>query len=108
MKTTVINIKDKTGAPEEVYIGRGGPFGNPIVIGKPCLMCGKNHERSGALKCYRKWLDQMLEKDIDFSAQVYALYGKTLVCFCKPLPCHGDVLAEVTTAMHEGRTTNRS
>lgn len=27
------------------------------------------------------------------------LCGKTLVCFCKPLPCHGDVLVDLIESM---------
>jgi hypothetical protein len=100
MQTKVIHIKNKTGAPEEVYIGRGSVFGNPIRIGYRCPLCGEKHDRGQTLVCYRKWLDDMMEADIDFTAEVYALHGKTLVCFCKPLACHGDILAEVTDAMH--------
>jgi hypothetical protein len=28
-----------------------------------------------------------------------ALKGKILVCFCKPLACHGDVLAEIADSL---------
>jgi hypothetical protein len=27
------------------------------------------------------------------------LRGKRLVCYCHPLPCHGDVLAELADAV---------
>jgi Domain of unknown function (DUF4326) len=29
------------------------------------------------------------------------LRGKTLVCWCAPLPCHGDVLVELANLMAE-------
>lgn len=32
MTTTVIHIRHKTGADNEVYIGRGSKWGNPYVI----------------------------------------------------------------------------
>ena len=92
MKTSVINIKY---APkgwidnrDYVYIGRSGHgldgyFGNPI-------------QRSGGvgstLKKYEQFLRDTLSHDPDYRGRVKDLYGKTLVCFCKPKPCHGDIL----------------
>ena len=29
------------------------------------------------------------------------LSGKRLGCFCAPLPCHGDVLAEIANSEHD-------
>jgi hypothetical protein len=93
--TTVINIKNKTGAVNEVYIGRPSALGNPIAIGKPCMICGQKHDRGGTLVCYRIYLADRLIKDPEFRDLVISLKDKTLVCFCKPLACHGDILAEV-------------
>lgn len=100
MKPEVIHIRDATGAAHEVYIGRPrpgipeGPFGNPITKGNPCPVCGKVHAAPGStLPCYRKWLWGKMQEDLLFRQQIKDLWGKTLVCYCAPDPCHGDVLA---------------
>ncbi len=98
----VINIRDIRSTPWPdgcVYIGRSGkglkgPFGNPISIGQKCPHCGQVHDRGGTLVCYRIMLEHRLKTDPTFRQAVKELAGKTLVCFCKPLPCHGDILAE--------------
>jgi hypothetical protein len=33
-------------------------------------------------------------EDRQFFTRVLDLYGKRLGCFCKPKPCHGDVIVE--------------
>ena len=43
---------------------------------------------------YRLWL----LGNPELLGQLEELRGKTLVCHCKPLPCHGDVLVEL---LHE-------
>ena len=35
------------------------------------------------------------ETDAAYRAKIELLRGKTLVCFCKPKPCHGDVYLEM-------------
>jgi hypothetical protein len=35
-----------------------------------------------------------LRTDAVFRNRILVLKGKTLGCFCKPNPCHGDVIAE--------------
>lgn len=89
----------------DVYIGRGrggsvpnsgrGMFGNPIAVGNKCPECGLIHwSAADTLNCYRRYLERRL-KDIDFKVAFMKLRGKTLGCFCKPGPCHGDVIEEV-------------
>jgi hypothetical protein len=72
-----------------VYIGREGKglsgiFGNPFHL---------ENDRTAVLEQYRQYLEKKIE-DEDFKAKVIALKDKILVCFCKPKPCHGDILAE--------------
>lgn len=64
-----------------VYIGRGSKWGNPFRI-------GKDGNRAEVIEQYRSMITTI---DADF----HELTGKTLVCWCKPLACHGDVLAEL-------------
>jgi hypothetical protein len=69
--------------PEDaVYIGRPGPFGNPFVI-------GEHGDRAAVIAQYRAWLPTqpaLVER------MQRELPGRDLVCFCAPLPCHGDVI----------------
>lgn len=81
MKTTVVNIKTwKDG--RAVYIGRGGYWGNPFKV-------GRDGTREEVIEKFREYGE---EKGL--KTEAYKLRGKYLGCFCKPLACHGDVLAE--------------
>jgi hypothetical protein len=87
-ETKVINIRTnpnwrKDGA---VYIGRGSKWGNAYRI-------GNDGTRVEVIKKYREWFYGWLE-DERFVAEVLELKGKTLACYCKPLACHGDIIAE--------------
>lgn len=93
--TRVINMKSAPKAwldsPHYAYVGRSGkgldgPFGNPFPPGP-----GRNRQQSIAL--FEEYLKERIEKDEEFRKKVAGLKGKVLVCFCKPLACHGDVLA---------------
>jgi len=81
--TKVINIRDKKGTPDEVYIGRGSKWGNPFVI-------GKGGTRDEVIGKYREYIMRT-----ELPEQVNELSGKILVCYCKPQSCHGDVLIEL-------------
>jgi hypothetical protein len=79
--------------PQYVYIGRAGKgmsgdFGNPIVL-------ERESDRDKVLQEYRIYLEKRVEEDVDFRTKVMDLRDKTLVCFCKPKPCHGDILVEM-------------
>jgi Domain of unknown function (DUF4326) len=72
-------------APYDVYVGRPSPFGNPFVI-------GRDGDRAAVIGKYRAWL---LAKPARVERVRRELAGKILGCWCAPLPCHGDVLADV-------------
>ena len=96
METKVVNIKD---AKYDVYIGRAGRgqdgyFGNPFV-----LKAGET--RGASLEKYRAYFYNRLETDPEFRRRIHALKGKTLGCFCKPYPCHGDIIAEYLNAKYQ-------
>jgi hypothetical protein len=66
--------------PEDaVYCGRGSPYGNPFAIGQ-----------QGS----RKEVIERFKTEVLPYLDVSALKGKDLVCFCKPKPCHCDLLLE--------------
>jgi hypothetical protein len=68
----------------DVYIGRGSKWGNPFRI-------GPDGTRDEVIEKYRQWL---LSNPV-LMDQLHELRGMDLGCFCKPLPCHGDVLHEL-------------
>ena len=84
---TRVAKKGTSDANGGVYIGRGSPFGNPFHI-------GKDGTREEVIQKYRQHFADLLAADPDFWDEVMALRGKTLVCFCAPLPCHGDVIVQ--------------
>ena len=69
----------------DIYIGRPSKWGNPYKIG------GKS-TRELVIEHYRK----KIIEDSEFITQIkLELKGKILGCWCAPLACHGDVLAEI-------------
>lgn len=93
--TSVIHINQAPAAwqenPQFVYIGRANPrrglsaskWGNPFHI-------GRDGDRDEVIAMYADHLARTgLVRD------VAELRGKVLVCWCKPLACHGDVLVEL-------------
>lgn len=73
--------------PFDVYIGRGSPFGNPFPI-------TATQSRIQVILDYKDYLNERAETEPFFRKQLLGLRGKTLGCYCKPLPCHGDVIAQ--------------
>lgn len=68
----------------DVFIGRPSMWGNPFEI-------GKHGTREEVIEKYRNYvLNDPLLMD-----QIMELDGKTLGCWCSPLPCHGDILIEI-------------
>lgn len=63
-----------------VYIGRGSKWGNPFII-------GRDGNREEVIEKYVQYAEERFTEE-DFKE----LKGKNLLCFCKPLPCHGDYL----------------
>ena len=89
MNTRVVNIKYEE---YDVYIGRAGRgqdgyFGNPFP-----LLPGQS--RGSSLDKYKVYFYDRLKTDPEFREKIHGLKGKTLGCFCKPYPCHGDIIAE--------------
>lgn len=93
--TKVVNLRKES---YDVYIGRAGNgqsgyFGNPYAKGSVCARCGQVHLRSGdTIPCFREYFLARVETDSRFRESVLDLKGKVLGCFCKPQPCHGDVI----------------
>ena len=100
---TVVNMKDRPdlraaldGANEHadvVRIDRRTRWGNPFVI-------GRHGTREEVIERYRNWQWSKVESGAIPLAELAALNGKTLLCHCHPLPCHGDVLAKAASWAH--------
>jgi hypothetical protein len=94
MTTTVVNLKH---SDYDVYLGRrgkghAGTFGNPHPVGY-CNICKRVHDRDDCIKEFSKYFYKRLKEDPEYRQAVLALKGKTLGCFCHPLPCHGNIIA---------------
>lgn len=93
---SVVNIRDLPASWQRdaryVYIGRrNGRYGvadskwlNPFVV-------GQDGDRATVIRLYREYLAERAE----LLASLDELRGKTLVCWCAPAACHGDVLLEL-------------
>jgi hypothetical protein len=102
--TTVANIhRDRAliaaakAAGTYVYIGRGqgSIWGNPFT-----------HIKEGTLAKFVVPYDQVLARyeqhvrsSPDMMKRIGTLRGKLLGCFCKPKPCHGDVLVRLVAEL---------
>ena len=81
--------------PENCKPGESGYFGNPISINKPCPICSEIHQLGGStLKCYEIYLQEKLKNNLVFKEEFFKLKGKKLICFCKPNPCHTDIMIQ--------------
>ena len=89
IKATVVNIRKTT--DYDVYCGRAGKgqdgyFGNPFP-----LLPGES--RGSTIVKFTKYFKNRLLADAEFRRRVDELAGKKLGCFCKPQPCHVDIIA---------------
>ena len=94
--------EDFTLKPNNYYIGRPSVLGNPFTHNgvKTNLAKLAFKTREEAVEAYEKYFDIMYGKDDEFTKafdEIYEHYKNGediyLQCFCKPLPCHGDIIA---------------
>lgn len=81
----VLNKKRDKIPSDAVYVGRPSKWGNPFVIGKD----GTREE------VIDKYVEYIVRKLCSGELSIEELRGKDLVCWCKPLPCHADILLEM-------------
>lgn len=77
----------------DVYIGRPTKWGNPFSHKKGTQAEFLVSSREEAIEAFRKWITE--GEGMHLLDSIGELKGKTLGCWCKPLACHGDVLAEL-------------
>lgn len=93
--TRVTNIKDNPDWEAEggIYIGRGNYklglkqsiFHNPFKI-------GVDGTREEVVKKFEDYFLERVFREEKFVQAVLGLEGKTLVCWCAPKRCHGEVM----------------
>lgn len=76
----------------DVYIGRPSIWGNPFSHKEGTLAQFRVATREQAIAKYEEWI--RARPDMVALAKS-VLKAKVLACWCKPLPCHGDVLARI-------------
>lgn len=83
--TKVVNLRREKYTK---YIGRPSILGNPFVI-------GRDGTREEVVAKYFEYVVQRMDTDKKFAAEVKSCKDETLGCFCHPLLCHGDILADL-------------
>ena len=76
---------DRAAMAGAVYVGRPSKWGNRFVIG----VDGTREEVIAKFEAYLNLHPELVE------AAKRELAGKDLLCWCAPLPCHGDVLLRI-------------
>lgn len=102
-KAIAVNLKREQC---DVYVGRkrtGMHFGNPFShIGYGQIKVGSRQE---AVDAYLDWLSGTAWLDVEPTRRkwilenIATLRGKRLGCYCKPLACHADLLAEAANRL---------
>lgn len=75
----------------DVYIGRPSKWGNPFSHKSGTLARYKVSSIGEAIKQYEIWV----QAQPSLMVALHELKNKTLGCWCKPGPCHGDILAKL-------------
>ena len=88
-RTTVVNRRHDR---FDIYIGRPSIWGNPFSHRSDTLASYRVVTLAEALAQYEVWIK--LQRP-DLLVRLPELRGKVLGCWCKPGPCHGDILARL-------------
>lgn len=104
MSIFVKNKYKDTPSKEDIFIGRGSPLGNPYThisdrFTKASFVVSSREE---SIQMYESFLRKKIqEKDkpiVDELNRIYLLAKKgdvSLVCYCKPKACHGDIIKQI-------------
>ena len=97
-------VVHKHKASYDVYIGRPSKWGNPFSHKAGTLARHRVASREEAIERYREWL--LRQPELVAKAK-QELRGKVLGCWCSPLACHGDVLAEIANTPDESEAPGK-
>ena len=92
-KAAVVSMRGGRGVPPgAVRIDRRTKWGNPFAMRGP-------GDRGRVIAAYRNWmLRRIAAGGVSREMLRDEIAGRPLACWCAPLPCHGDVLAELAAA----------
>lgn len=93
----MVKVVNKYRESYDIYIGRGSKWGNPYPI-------TATQDRETVIAKYREYI---LSKP-ELLKDLHELKGKTLGCFCKPKPCHGDILVELVNQLEKPYEINQN
>jgi len=88
MTTKVVHCKKEK---YDVYIGRPSIWGNPFSWKEGTLAKYQCKDREDSLRLYKEYA----LSNPEIMRRLPELKEKVLGCWCKPLACHGDILAEL-------------
>jgi hypothetical protein len=96
MTAAVVNKRARGFKPNanHRYIGRGSLFGNPFThlpLSRTKAQFQVKTEQE-SMACFESWFRERLANDVTLRQKLLELDGHELVCYCKPAPCHGDIL----------------
>lgn len=96
----VVNKRAHKPSAGDEYVGRPSPLGNPfshLAVSIAKYQCATRDE---SIAKFAVWLDEQLKSDTPARREIERLQAKwhetgtlTLVCWCKPASCHGDIIA---------------
>lgn len=89
VQITKVRNKD-SGETFDVYIGRKTPWGNPFPIEHDA----NGNKRQDVIEKFKVYFQENFIDNPDNLQHLLTLRGMRLGCHCKPLPCHGDVIAD--------------
>lgn len=86
-------LNKRRGEIDGVYVGRPTKWGNPFPVGPDCT-------QEQAVAKYREWVMKQDQAVLRVMMREM-LRGKDLVCWCAPLPCHAQVIADIANEESE-------
>lgn len=91
--TTIGRINRDEG-PDTIRVDRTTKWGNPFKI-SPSMT------RSQAIAEFMEWVKAPAQRRLREQARI-ELRGKRLLCWCKPLPCHASIWAQIADSKNDG------
>jgi hypothetical protein len=95
-----------------VYVGRPTPLGNPFALPK----VHTDQQRQDCIAKYRVWLlDKLQDTNSpqykafeELKAQFLRQKSLMLICWCRPLACHADVIRELLLEWWQPLSSSKS
>lgn len=104
MHKLVVNARGRTWSPDDIYIGGWMPSipqhieGSDGFFSYPLYLTQEPRSR---LQEFEVIARRELEINPHYRDRVRSLHGKTLVCWCAPQPCHGEVLVKLAEELYD-------